>query len=120
MPPEGVPTLDLYYQTQFCCTPQLGPTQGVLVDVSDIFFFLLGERKGESEAPGGGGGLVSYWKSQEGGVPRRGGAKGLGGCCGKLGDFWGGGGLNIFFRAETSTKVCFKQKKIQPKQSNNV
>ena len=37
-----------------------------LADVSDIFFFCLGEGKGECEAPGGGG-AIFYGKSQEGG-----------------------------------------------------
>ena len=43
--------------------------------------------------PGGGGGCF-----QEGEEP--------GGCLWRIGEFGGGGGLNIFFGAETSTKNC--------------
>ena len=65
-----------------------------------IFFFCSGERKRESEAPGGVGGDFFSGKSQEGGgssgwVPSRGGrGEGPGGC---LRGICGGGGLNIFF-----------------------
>ena len=62
------------------------------MDVSDIFyFFCSGRGKGESGAPGAGGGSVFYWKSQEGGgVPGGGGA-------GKVGEFLGGGGGPKYF-----------------------
>ena len=59
------------------------------MDVSDIFyFFLLGEGgKGESEAPG-----VDFLLKIPGGggVSRRGGAEGPGGCLQRIGE-WGGG-----------------------------
>ena len=82
------------------------------MDVSDIFyFFLLGGGEGGVRGAGRGrGGTKSFYgKSQEGGgggVSRVGGgregegARGREGICGDL----GGGGLNILFRAETSTK----------------
>ena len=62
-----------------------------------IFFFCSGEGKGESEAPGAGGGLTFHENPRRGGVSGRvgpGAGEGPGGC------LWGifGGGLNIFFR----------------------
>ena len=73
-----------------------------LVDVSDIFFCL--ERgKGESEAPEGGGGSLLKIPG-EGGDSQGGGGAGV---CGELGNL-GGGGLNIFFEAETSSKTSEK------------
>ena len=77
-----------------------------LVDVSDIFFFLLGEGRGSPKAPRGGGGeSVFYWKSQEGwgGVsPGRGGAGRV--SVVNRGIFLGGAKY-FFFGAETSTKL---------------
>ena len=66
-----------------------------LVDVSDIFyFFLLGEgEKGESEAPGRGGGSVLLKIPRGGGGGSPGGAEGLRGSAANWGIFfWGGGG----------------------------
>ena len=60
-----------------------------------FFFFCLGRGTRESEAPGGGE-SVFYWKFQEGGVSRTGGAEGPGGCLQRIGGSWGG--VNIFFR----------------------
>ena len=51
----------------------------------------------------GGGGVEFLLKISGGGVSRRGGPRGREGVCSKCGN-WGGGGLNIFFRAEMSTK----------------
>ena len=73
------------------------------MDVSDIFyFFLLGEGKGGSEAPGGGGGDGTSLKIPGGGGVREGagGRQAWEGVCGEL----GGGGLDIFFGAEMPTK----------------
>ena len=71
---------------------------GSLVDVSDIFYFFSARQrgKGECEAPGGGG-AISYGKSQEGGSPGWVGAggEGPGGCLWGIGG--GGGGLFFFF-----------------------
>ena len=69
------------------------------------FFFRSGREKGESEAPGGGGGsgfIENYRRG--GGFP--GGVRGREGVCGELRNLrrGGGGGLNIFFGTETSTK----------------
>ena len=57
-----------------------------------FIFFLLGEGKGESEAPGRGG-TIFYWKSQEGGVSRAsgGGAEGREGASLFARNFGGGG-----------------------------
>ena len=66
--------------------------------MSAIFFSLLGEGEGGVEAPEGGGGSDFYGKAQEGGISRTGGAEGPGGCLQRIGEFLGGGGLNIFFR----------------------
>ena len=51
--------------------------------------------RGESEAPGGGRGIRILLKSP-GGFSRTGGAEGTGGCVQQIGEFLGGGGLNIF------------------------
>ena len=64
------------------------------MDVSDIFFFLLGEGEGEREArdTGGGGGSVFIENPRGGGAAFRTGmgARGPGGCLLRIGDFWGG------------------------------
>ena len=72
-----------------------------LVDVSDIFnFFLLGEGKGESGAPGAGGGRFFIESPRKGaGVSRRPGRVELGKVLG------GGGGLNIVFRGRNVRQV---------------
>ena len=67
------------------------------MDVWGVFlFFLLGERKGDSEAPGRGGGYIRFFIEN----PRRGGlqvGEGPRGQEGVRGDWGiGGGGLNIF------------------------
>ena len=59
---------------------------------------------GESEAPGGGVGSVSHWKSQGGeGFQDGEGPRAWEGVCGKLGDF--GGGLNIFLQGRNVHQV---------------
>ena len=75
-----------------------------VVDVSDIFtFLLLGEGEGESEAPGGGGDRFSIENPREGG-----GFPGLGGAGRVSAANWGmgGGGLNIFFRGRNAHQVA--------------
>ena len=73
------------------------------MDVSDIFyFFLLGEGKGESEAPGGGEGGRYFIENPRGGSP---GGWGQGG--GRAGrvfaeNLGGGGGANFFFRGRNA------------------
>ena len=76
----------------------------ILVDVPDIFyFFLLGEGEGGVRGARKGGGDPFFIEHpRRGGVPA--GAEGPGGCLRRIGEF-GGGGLNIFFGAETSTKI---------------
>ena len=75
-----------------------------LVDSSIFFIFLLGERKWESEALGGGG-IGFFYKSQERGGGSRRGAEGPGGCLWRTGKFFGeGGSKNVFSGAETSTR----------------
>ena len=73
------------------------------MDVWDIFyFFLLGEGQGESESPGRGGGrffLVKF-PGKGGILPREG--VGGGGQEGVCGEFWGGGELDVFFRARNA------------------
>ena len=67
------------------------------------FFFCWGRGKGESEALGGGGDVIENPRVgglQEGEEPR-----GQEGVCGELGNFFWGGGLNISFGSETSTKL---------------
>ena len=73
------------------------------VDVSDIFyFFLLGEGEGKVWGVGGWG--VDFLLKIRGvGSPGGGGAEGPGGCLRRIWEFLGGG-LNIFFGAEMSTK----------------
>ena len=77
-----------------------------LVDVSDIFnFFLL--REGEGGVRGvrkGGGRFLLKIPGGGGGVFRRGGAEGPGGCLRRIGIFLGGGPKYFFFGPETSTK----------------
>ena len=73
------------------------------MDVSDIFnFFLLGGGEGESEAPGGGGAFFLIENpTRGGGFPGGKGPRGREG----IGEFWGGGGLNIFFRGRNVHQV---------------
>ena len=83
---------------------------GVLVDVSDIFyFFCSGDRKGESKAPGGGGGGRFLIENPRGGggltAGGGGGARGREGVCGKLGR--GGGAKFFFFRGRNSHQGVF-------------
>ena len=76
-----------------------------LVDVSDIFIFVLLAEGGEgvrSARTGGGIGVSLKVPAGGGGVfPRRG--RGREGACGESGN-WGGGGLNFFFGPEMSPK----------------
>ena len=76
-----------------------------LVDMDIFYFFCSGEGKGQSEAPGGGVGGAIFFLGKipgRGGGLRVGGGGGSGGC---LRGIWGGGALNIFFRAEIPTKL---------------
>ena len=66
-----------------------------------FIFFPLGEGKGESEAPGRGGGRCFIENPRRGGSPTRGGGGAGRVSAGNL----GGGGLNTFFGAEMPTKV---------------
>ena len=77
-----------------------------LVDVSDIFyFFLLGEGEGGVRgARPRGRGRFFFLKSQEGGGVSRGGG-GAGGCLSRIGEFFLGGGVNIFFRGRNVHQV---------------
>ena len=72
-----------------------------------IFFIFSarGRGKEESEVPGGGG-VHFLLKIPGGGGGFPGGAEGPGGCLRRTGEF-GGGGLNIFFGAETSAKLLW-------------
>ena len=83
-------------------SPHLGGRFGYFL------FFLLGEGEGRVRgAEGWGvGGVDFLLKIPKGGgvgSPGGGGAEGPGGCLRRIGDL--GGGLNIFFGAETSTKL---------------
>ena len=70
------------------------------MDVSDIFFFCSGEGKGESEAPGGGGGRFFIENPRRGeGSPGGAGGRGAGRVSARN---LGGGGPNIFFRGRNS------------------
>ena len=57
--------------------------------------------------PRGGIGFLIENPRRGGGGSRRGMGRGPGGCLRRIGEFFlgGGGGFNIFFRAETSTKI---------------
>ena len=58
-----------------------------------FIFFCLGRRKGESEAPGVGGGGRFLFKIPGGGVLQEGeGPRGPGQCLQRIGDLGGGGG----------------------------
>ena len=76
--------------------------KGISVDVSDIFYLFY---SGEFEVPGGEGGTAFYWNIPRGGggFPGQVGGRVAGRVF--VGIFWGGG-LNIFFGAETPTKAC--------------
>ena len=79
----------------------------ILVDVSDIFYFFLhGEGEGGVRGARGAGGVVVLAKIPGGGgVVQEGGPRGREG---GIGEFWGGVihvKPNIFFGAETSTKL---------------
>ena len=69
-----------------------------------FIFFLLGEGKGESEAPGRGGVRIFIENPRRGCLRagRGGGGRGWKGDSGKL----GGGGLNFFFRGRNSHQVA--------------
>ena len=67
------------------------------MDVSDFFFFLLGEgERGVRGVGREGGGFLLKIPGGGGGSPGGGGAEGPGGCLRRIGEF-GGWGLNIFF-----------------------
>ena len=87
----------------FHCTVEPSPGH-IRCQVSVLFyFFCSGEGKGESEAPGRGGGLLKIPRGG-GGAPRRGGGgchrvcEGPGGSAGNF--FWGG--AKYFFRGRNS------------------
>ena len=71
----------------------VNPLKYVLVDVSD-FFLCSGRGKGESKAPGEGGGIVFIENPSGGGggLQDGRGSRGREGVCSELGNFWGGGG----------------------------
>ena len=70
---------------------EIGET-GILVDVSDIFFFFCsGEWKGEPEEPGGGGDNFLLKIPGGGGVSRAGGGEGRGAGRVFAGNLGGGG-----------------------------
>ena len=75
--------------------------QVTLVDVSDFFFFLLGEGKGESEAPGRG--IFIEFPGVGGVSPGGEWGRGAGGVLLRIGEFWGGAKY-FFSGAEMSTK----------------
>ena len=60
-----------------------------------LFFFCSGRGNGESEVPGGGGGVCFLIESPKGGVSRTGGADGPEGCLQPVGGF--GRGLAKYF-----------------------
>ena len=65
-----------------------------------FFFSAQGGGRGSLRLREGAGGSVFYLKSQEGGgggSPAQEGPRGREGVCGELGNFFGGGGLNLFF-----------------------
>ena len=67
------------------------------MDVSDFFIFSARGGRGEFEAPGrGGGDRFLIENAKRGGFPGGEGPRGREGVCGELGNFLGGGGLNIF------------------------
>ena len=88
-----------------------------------FIFFCSGRGKGESEAPGEGGGRFLV-KIPGGGVSRTGGAEGPGGRPQRIGEFWRGG-VKYFFsgpkcpRSAWETRGKTKQpRKNQKKQDN--
>ena len=79
---------------------QKPPSKNPLLLVPDFRMFFFSARKRGRGSPrrqeGGGGGRLSIESRRRGvGVFRRG--RGREGVCGELGNFWGGGVLNIFF-----------------------
>ena len=82
------------------------------MDVSDTFYFFSargGGRGSPKRGEGGGIGFLLKIPGEGGGrlFARRG--RGQEGACGEFWTFWrGGGGLNIFFGAETSTTIVSK------------
>ena len=85
--------------------PGLPSLKTNLVGVSDILnFFLLREGEGESEGRGGGIGFFFFNENpRRGGSPRGGGAGMV--SAANWGIWLGGGGQNIFFGTEMSTKL---------------
>ena len=75
----------------------------------DIFlnFFWSGRGKGESEALGGGGGSVFFWKSQRGGAFQDGRGRGAGRVSTASWRIWGEGRLNIFVRGRNFHQDLF-------------
>ena len=68
----------------------------------------MGRRKGEREAPGGGGGSILIEYHRRGGLQEGEGLRGREGVCGELGN---GGGANFFvFGAEMSTMPIVSKK----------
>ena len=69
------------------------------MDVSDILYFSCSGEKGESEAPGKGGGSVFIENPRRGGggFQEGEGSSGREGVCGELGNFFWGGGAKYFF-----------------------
>ena len=90
--PSRAATLESkWIMAPFCCCCKLGGRFGYFL------FFLLGEGKGESEAPGEGGGSVFYnIENPGGGLPGQEGLRGQEGVCCELGNCLGRG-LNFFW-----------------------
>ena len=80
------------------------------MDVSDIFnFFLL--RGGGRGSPAKGGGGADFLLNPRRGVSRRERGRGGGRVSGRIGEFGGGGGLNIFFRGRNVHQVLVSLRK---------
>ena len=87
----------------------------ILVDVSDIFYFLFGSGRGNGESEVPGGGIES--PKGGGGSPRWEGPTGRKGVCSPSGDLEGGR-LNIFFRGRNVHQgiARFELKIVKPEQ----
>ena len=79
-----------------------------------FFFFLLGEGEGVVQGAGGGGSFFySKIPGWGGGFPRRGKGRGTGRVSAAT-NFWGGGGLNFFFRGRNVRQGKTQSQDTQP------